>query len=103
MSTCKHKSQEQWRDSSRAALDSITKMVQDIAMSHNAVSFAELDTLPPSCAFVIRAALRHVDNTGVGGDQWDRARTSDQLQISREKFDHRWNATPAFIDTQVSD
>ncbi|KAJ5524841.1 hypothetical protein N7494_011491 [Penicillium frequentans] len=72
MSACKRKSPEQWLESSRTALDSITKMVQDIAMSHNGVSVPDLDTLPPSCAFVTRAALLHVDSTGVDGGQWDR-------------------------------
>jgi len=99
MNACQRKSPEQWLKSSRAALESITKMVQDIAISHNGVSFPDLDTLPPSCAFVARAALRHVDSIGANGDQWERARTSEQLQRSWEKFDHRWNAVPKLINT----
>lgn len=66
-------------------------MVQDIAMSHNGVSVPDLDTLPPSCAFVTRAALLHVDSTGVDGDQWE---TREQLQIYWQKFNHRWNVVP---------
>ncbi|KAJ5649994.1 uncharacterized protein N7484_003717 [Penicillium longicatenatum] len=97
MGACKRKSPEQWLNSSRAALDSITKMVQDIAIIHSEVSaLSNLDTLPPSCAFITRAALRHIDGTGLNGDQWDGARTREKLQMSWEKFNHRWNAVPKY-------
>lgn len=102
MSACKRKSPEQWLENSRTALDSITKVVEDIAMSHNGVSVPGLDTLPPSCAFVTRVALLHVDSTVVDGGQWDRVRTREQLQIYWEKFNHRWNVVPKLIDVQVS-
>jgi hypothetical protein len=75
-------------------------MVQDIAIIHSEVSaLSNLDTLPPSCAYITRAALWHIDGTGFNSDQWDAARTREQLQMSWEKFDHRWNAVPSIMAT----
>lgn len=88
MTTHKRKSPEEWLKGSYLALDSFTNMMQEIAVAPNNLPLSEIDTLPPSCAWVIQAAIQHIDNTG-DGDKWGRVR--EQLEMAREKFNHRWS------------
>jgi hypothetical protein len=89
MTPSQEKPPEQWRDSSYIALETITQMVLDIAATQNDMSLEEMDALPPSRAFVLRAALRYLDDFGVKCNQWDAAR--GQLNVSLKMFDERWN------------
>ncbi|KAJ5263600.1 hypothetical protein N7478_011205 [Penicillium angulare] len=85
MTTCKRKSPDEWMKSSYLALDSFTKMVRDIAVAPNELPFSEIDTLPPSCAFVIQATLLHINDTG---GNWNGVR--EELEMAKERFNHRW-------------
>lgn len=91
MTPSQEKSPDQWRDSSYIALETITQMTQDIATTQNDMSLEEMDALPPSRAFVLREALRYVDDLGVKCNRWDAAR--DQLKESLRMFDERWNVS----------
>ncbi|KAJ5876806.1 hypothetical protein N7455_000271 [Penicillium solitum] len=91
MAPSREKYPDQWRDSSYIALETITQMTQDIATTQNDMSLEEMDALPPSRAFVLRAALRYLDDLGVKRNRWDAAR--DQLKESLRMFDERWNVS----------
>lgn len=91
MTPSQEKSPDQWRDSSYIALETITQMTQDIATTQNDMSLEEMDALPPSRAFVLRAALRYLDDLGVKCNRWGAAR--DQLKESLRMFDERWNVS----------
>lgn len=91
MTPSREKSPDQWRDSSYIALETVTQMTQDIATTQNDMSLEEMDALPPSRAFVLREALRYVDDLGVKCNRWDVAR--DQLEESLRMFDERWNVS----------
>ncbi|KAF7585881.1 hypothetical protein BBP40_009941 [Aspergillus hancockii] len=91
MSRCQYRSPEQWRESSFAALDTVSRMVEDISTTQNYMSLQAVDTLPPSRAFVIREALQYIDKFSVNRDHWDAAR--DQLKASLRMFDHRWDVS----------
>ena len=67
-------------------------MTQDIATTQNDMSLEEMEALPPSRAFVLRAALRYLEDRGVKCNRWDAAR--DQLKESLWMFDERWNVNP---------
>ncbi|KAJ5238767.1 hypothetical protein N7468_003386 [Penicillium chermesinum] len=88
MTTFKYKSQEEWCRSSSAALDTATKMVEDIAVSQNIYSFHMMDGLPSSCRYLLRAAIEHIDREYADADAgiWNRG----QIQTSLHKFDYRW-------------
>ncbi|KAL4863314.1 hypothetical protein BDV12DRAFT_177661 [Aspergillus spectabilis] len=76
---------------SRAALETISKIVVDIASSHQGLCTSQLDTLPPSCIYIVRAALGHLKET-------DRGLVADlsfsdaesHLQHSLDRFSDRW-------------
>lgn len=65
-------------------------MVKDIATTQHSMTLAEMDTLPPSRAFVFRAALHYLDEFGTKCDRWNTVRT--HLEASLTMFDARWNA-----------
>lgn len=87
MSTCDQKPPHEWSKSSHAALDSLTKMMEDIVETQNELRLSDIDTLPPSCASVVQCALRHIDQSGDDG-RWSEAK--EKFQISCKKFNHRW-------------
>lgn len=89
MTPSPEKSPDQWRDRSYIALETITQMTQDIAITQNDMPLEEMDALPPSRAFVLRSALRYLDDLGVKCNRWDAAR--DQLKESLRMFDERWD------------
>jgi hypothetical protein len=83
------------RSSSYVALETATQMVKDIATTQHTMSLADMDTLPPSRAFVFRAALRYLDEFGTKCDRWDSVRA--HLEASLKMFDERWNVGPPHI------
>ncbi|KAF7530120.1 hypothetical protein PCG10_005096 [Penicillium crustosum] len=89
MTPSPEKSPDQWRDRSYIALETITQMTQDIAITQNYMPLEEMDALPPSRAFVLRSALRYLDDLGVKCNRWDAVR--DQLKESLRMFDERWD------------
>ena len=88
MTHCRLKSPDEWSYRSRAALESVTKMVEDIAASESDVPLSLVDVLPPSCAYITCAALRHIRASEVKSDVWNA--TEQQLHTSLEKFRRRW-------------
>ncbi|KAJ5306859.1 hypothetical protein N7508_005874 [Penicillium antarcticum] len=76
--------------SSHIALETTIQMVNDIATTQQNMTLAEMDTLPPSRAFVFRAALHYLDEFGTDCGRWDTVRTC--LESSITMFDARWNA-----------
>ncbi|KGO43254.1 hypothetical protein PEX1_095400 [Penicillium expansum] len=79
----------QWRESSSIALESITQIVHDVAVTQNDMSLEKMDVLPLSRAFIIRAALRYLDDLGGECNRWDAARR--QLKASLRMCNERWN------------
>lgn len=66
-------------------------MVVDIADSHQDIPREIIDTLPPSCAYITRAALKHVrDSQRVTADAW-LWKAEVHLQKSLSHFQYRWN------------
>jgi hypothetical protein len=47
-------------NSSYVALDTLARMVVDIADLHERLSPDQVDALPPSCGYIIRAALKYI-------------------------------------------
>lgn len=75
-------------NTSHQALDTITKMVIDIATAHEHLPFSQIDRLPPSCLYINRAALKHIyDYQSVTADP--------RLQTSLNQFEARWGASPS--------
>ncbi|PYH42141.1 uncharacterized protein BP01DRAFT_142088 [Aspergillus saccharolyticus JOP 1030-1] len=75
---------------SQSALDTVTKMVIDTAATHEHVALTEVDRLPPSFMYVIRAALKHI--------QHSQSTTPDpQLLASLKQFEARWGASSGSI------
>jgi hypothetical protein len=65
-------------------------MVIDIADSHGHVTTSFFDTLPPSCAYITRAALTHIrDRRHATPDAWLQ-NAEGRLQRSLSQFNHRW-------------
>lgn len=71
-------------------------MVNDIAATQHDMSLTEMDTLPPSRAFVLSAALGYLDELGAGCDRWNTVRA--QLTVSLRMFQERWNVSPLAQD-----
>ena len=85
------KTLEDRQKGSLAALDTVTKMVIDIAHSHSKnVTTYNIDTLPPSCSYIVRAALKHLStNRHVDGEIW--FKDCEALRKMLGHFNHRWN------------
>ena len=88
---------EEWYKRSHEALDTVTKMVVDIAQSLIAASPANtathlIDTMPPMYPYIARAALRHIHSSTEREDVgWMRS-AEDVLQTSLSKYLQRWSA-----------
>ena len=74
-----------------AALDTISKLVVDIAHSHSKnLTSHNIETLPPTCSYIVRAALKHLStNRHVDGDV--RFEDCEALKKMLGHFNHRWN------------
>jgi hypothetical protein len=88
MSHCRHKSPEEWHKTSSSALDTLVKIVEDIAATQNGHPISVVESLPPSRAYVMRAALRHIEYSEIKSELWEQ--TKAQLELSLGQFDHRW-------------
>ena len=86
--SAKFKSLDEWRGGSQAALDTITKMVVDIADSHEHVPPERMDSLPPSFCYDVLLAVRHI-HTKPHTDTWLRE-AEERLRGSLYRFEHRW-------------
>ncbi|KAH8882001.1 hypothetical protein GQ53DRAFT_847909 [Thozetella sp. PMI_491] len=56
----KLKSMDDWRKSSRAAMDTVTKMFLEVIELHRGLPAPLLAATPPSRAYIARAGLRHI-------------------------------------------
>ncbi|KAJ5958828.1 uncharacterized protein N7479_005978 [Penicillium vulpinum] len=75
-------------NSSHQALDTITKMVIDIAATHENLPFSQIDHFPPSCLYINRAALKHIY-------EYQSVTADHRLQTSLSQFEARWGASPS--------
>ncbi|KAL4902750.1 hypothetical protein BDW74DRAFT_157505, partial [Aspergillus multicolor] len=73
-------------NSSLAALDTVTKMVIDICTTHEHVPISQIDHLPPSCLYIIRAALKHIS-------EYHSATPDPRLHSSLKQFEARWGTS----------
>ncbi|KAJ5669113.1 hypothetical protein N7462_010183 [Penicillium macrosclerotiorum] len=85
-----HRLVEEMSNNSFATLDTVTKMVIDIADSHGHVTTSFLDTLPPSCAYITRAALTHIRDRRHSTPDSGLRKAEERLQHSLSQFNHRW-------------
>jgi hypothetical protein len=84
------KTLEEWHKRSREALDTVTKMVVDIAASL-IVATQTIDVMPPIYPYIAHAALRHIrSNTQREDTSWPRS-AQDVLQASLDKYRARWS------------
>ncbi|PYI19090.1 hypothetical protein BO99DRAFT_385527 [Aspergillus violaceofuscus CBS 115571] len=70
---------------SQLALDTITKIVVDIAATREHLPESQIDHLPPSCMYIIRAALKHLHDVVARGTTADA-----QLRTTLRKLEGRW-------------
>ncbi|KAJ5496665.1 hypothetical protein N7463_008652 [Penicillium fimorum] len=73
---------------SHQILDTITKMVIDIATAHEHLPISQIDHLPPSCLYIIRAALKNIND-------YQSATPDPRLQASLNQFQARWCTSSA--------
>ncbi|KAJ5974384.1 hypothetical protein N7481_011594 [Penicillium waksmanii] len=90
MTHCRHKSPEEWHKTSSSALDTLVKIMEDIAATQNGHSISVVESLPPSRAYLMRAALRHIEDAEIKSETWEQTKT--QLELSLAQFDQRWGA-----------
>jgi hypothetical protein len=89
---------EEWYKRSQEALDTVTKMVVDIAKSLIAVSPANtathtVDAMPPMYPYIAHAALKHIHSSTQRQDVgWLRS-AEDVLQASLDKYFQRWSVS----------
>ncbi|KAL3479657.1 hypothetical protein BJX99DRAFT_66935 [Aspergillus californicus] len=86
-------SEDQSAPNSHAALDTITKIVIDIAGIHEHVPFSEIDGLPPSCVYIMRAALKHIHHSPSILLDEELQRATLRLRNSLQHFELRWGAS----------
>lgn len=84
------KSLEEWRRSSQAALDTVTKMVDDIANSHENMAPHPVDSLPPSYAYIVRAALQHIRHSSPWKDDAGQRVAEERLRNDLKRVNRRW-------------
>lgn len=75
---------------SHDALDTATKMVVDIADSHENMAPHLIDALPPSCVYIIQAALKHINDSPALKSNLEFQDISKRLKASLNQFNHRW-------------
>lgn len=81
---------DEWRKRSHDSLDTVTKMVVDIADSHENMAPHLIDALPPSCVYIIQAALKHISESSSFKSDHDIEDISKRLKASLGQFSHRW-------------
>ena len=94
--TASFKSLEDWHKTSQKALDTVTRMVVDIADSLLTTAPASpetpsIDAMPPTYQYIVRSALEYIRNRPrVGENEWLR-RAENSLQRSLHEYLHRWS------------
>lgn len=92
------KSLDEWQKRSQDALDTVTKMVIDIANNLIAPSPANtktrlIDGMPPMYPYIARAALLHIKSRIQMEDiDWMRG-AENTARISLDKYSQRWGLT----------
>lgn len=81
---------DEWRKKSHDALDTVTKMVVDIADSHENMAPHLIDSLPPSCVYIIQAALKHINDSPGLNNNLGFQEIVKRLKLSLNQFNHRW-------------
>lgn len=77
--------------SSKAALDTVTHMMVDVATLHkDNVNAGNIATLPPTCIYTLHASLIHI---GRSSGDYDSQKDSsvEALQGLLQSFTQRWN------------
>ncbi|OKL61552.1 hypothetical protein UA08_03458 [Talaromyces atroroseus] len=85
-----HKPSLDWSSVSHAVLDTITKVVEDIANAQSSITLLLMDMHPPSFAFDIRAALKHIHDFKTMDDEYVAA--EKRLRKALELYHHRWDS-----------
>jgi len=86
------RSLEGWQKSSLAALDTVTKMVIDIAeYHHSSMPPDSIDTTPPSHIYIVRAAIKHMHTRPYNESVLWLESAEDTLQLYLNKFYRRWD------------
>lgn len=75
---------------SHDALDTVTKMVVDIADSHENMALHMIDALPSSCVYIIQAALKHINESPYLKNNSEFQEICKRLKASLNQFNHRW-------------
>lgn len=78
------KEKEKRLESSHAAMETITAMVDEISTTHTSV-LALVDTIPPSFVYVIREVLKYIQDAEFRADDVER-----RLSSASRKFEYRW-------------
>ncbi|KAJ0418605.1 hypothetical protein BJY00DRAFT_314756 [Aspergillus carlsbadensis] len=74
-------SNERSANNSHVALDTLTRIVLDIADLHQQLSPDQVEALPPSCGYIIRAALENIQHRSLEVD--------DEIKLLKA-VDNRW-------------
>lgn len=90
--TAKFKSLEDWHSSSRAALETVTQMVVDIADSHDTITARVIESLPPIYLYIARAALRNLHGHTAWKHDPDLRAAEERLRTSLELRSRRWGS-----------
>jgi len=89
---------EEWYKRSQEALDTVTKMVVDIAESLvvaspiNTATYM-IDAMPPMYPYIARAALRHIHSSTQRGNVGVLRSAEDVLQTSLDRYFQRWSVS----------
>lgn len=90
ISSCKHKTPEDWYRHSLAVLDTLVTITKDITTSQRDIPLYLVDILPPSCPYIIISSLRHIENSEFKQQGWDA--TATQLRMCLQQYNKRWDA-----------
>jgi endonuclease V-like protein UPF0215 family len=91
MNESMHKPSHDWLDIPHAALDTVTKVVGDIAIAQSRTTLPMIDMQPPSAALIIRAALKHIHDSKVKSDEWEAV--EKQLKMALQLYHQRWGVS----------
>jgi hypothetical protein len=87
-----------WRRNSQAAMDSVAKMVLEIARNHQVITNANVDTISPLCTYVVCRTLQHLYETRyVDSNAW--FEDSDTLRLFLDKINGRWPVGSGALQT----
>ena len=86
----------EWHNKSQEALDTVTKMVVDIAEfiiggSKTNTATHIVDLMPPMYPYIVHAALRHIHSSPKRKDISWLSGAEDVLQASLDRYLQRWS------------